>query len=221
MALIKCRECGKEISSEAKACPNCGCPVNMILQEDKAVKEKNGKAGCCSGCLIGVLIFVILMAVCSVMGDKYISEAEQQMQTQTPTVNTVFNAPAFINRSDERTFTEQELINVMGEPDSIEEWNFISSTGLEYPIKTLYYDGNEYKFHNDTLRRITLVNPIEYKSVNDFLDMFGCKKYANTTINDTGAAYRAYNCGVHDLWIGYENGKTTWVHISYSDLFEK
>lgn len=27
MALIKCPECGKEISSMAKACPNCGCPV--------------------------------------------------------------------------------------------------------------------------------------------------------------------------------------------------
>ena len=25
--LIKCIECGKEISSRASACPNCGCPV--------------------------------------------------------------------------------------------------------------------------------------------------------------------------------------------------
>ena len=27
MALIKCPECGKEISSQAGACPNCGCPI--------------------------------------------------------------------------------------------------------------------------------------------------------------------------------------------------
>ena len=27
MALIKCAECGKEISSKASACPNCGCPI--------------------------------------------------------------------------------------------------------------------------------------------------------------------------------------------------
>lgn len=27
MALIKCPECGKELSSLAKCCPNCGCPV--------------------------------------------------------------------------------------------------------------------------------------------------------------------------------------------------
>lgn len=27
MALIKCNECGKEISDTADKCPNCGCPV--------------------------------------------------------------------------------------------------------------------------------------------------------------------------------------------------
>ena len=27
MAIIKCRECGKEISDKALACPNCGCPI--------------------------------------------------------------------------------------------------------------------------------------------------------------------------------------------------
>lgn len=33
MALIKCAECGKEISDKANACPNCACPV-----EKKEVK---------------------------------------------------------------------------------------------------------------------------------------------------------------------------------------
>ena len=28
MALIKCSECGKEVSSKAKSCPNCGNPIN-------------------------------------------------------------------------------------------------------------------------------------------------------------------------------------------------
>lgn len=27
MAVVGCKDCGKEISSEAKACPSCGCPV--------------------------------------------------------------------------------------------------------------------------------------------------------------------------------------------------
>lgn len=28
MALIKCPECGKSISSMATACPDCGCPIS-------------------------------------------------------------------------------------------------------------------------------------------------------------------------------------------------
>ena len=31
MALINCRECGKEYSSQATACPNCGCPTTNNL----------------------------------------------------------------------------------------------------------------------------------------------------------------------------------------------
>lgn len=34
MALIKCSECGKEVSSKAKVCPNCGNPIAI----DKTVK---------------------------------------------------------------------------------------------------------------------------------------------------------------------------------------
>lgn len=39
MALIKCNECGKEISDKAKTCPNCGCPVNK--NQSKASAKKN------------------------------------------------------------------------------------------------------------------------------------------------------------------------------------
>lgn len=28
MALIKCPECGKQISDRAASCPNCGCPIS-------------------------------------------------------------------------------------------------------------------------------------------------------------------------------------------------
>lgn len=34
MALIKCPECGKEISDRASSCPNCGCPISQTTQAD-------------------------------------------------------------------------------------------------------------------------------------------------------------------------------------------
>lgn len=48
MAIIKCVECGKEISDMEKACPECGCPVSEslkaapMLQEDGAEEFGNG-----------------------------------------------------------------------------------------------------------------------------------------------------------------------------------
>ena len=47
MALIKCEECGKEISSKAKTCIYCGCPVEEIKEEKEVIvkKETNSNKG--------------------------------------------------------------------------------------------------------------------------------------------------------------------------------
>ena len=37
MALIKCSECGKEISDKAAACVHCGCPVSVSKAEEKQI----------------------------------------------------------------------------------------------------------------------------------------------------------------------------------------
>lgn len=40
MALIKCPECGKEISDKASSCPNCGCPSSEFLLSTTDYEEK-------------------------------------------------------------------------------------------------------------------------------------------------------------------------------------
>lgn len=68
MALIYCRECGKEMSANATACPNCGNP-NTLTKEGKHaeikrksdIDTKNGTiAIVCT--IVGVLLFWILVA---------------------------------------------------------------------------------------------------------------------------------------------------------------
>ena len=39
MAIIKCKECGKDVSDKASVCPNCGCPIN-VSEYDDVVKIK-------------------------------------------------------------------------------------------------------------------------------------------------------------------------------------
>lgn len=67
MALIKCPECGKEVSSGATSCPNCGHPISPQKGTVTVVKEK--KKGSCLSKIIGfILIIVILAAIGSALG---------------------------------------------------------------------------------------------------------------------------------------------------------
>ena len=40
MAMLKCPECGEYVSEFARACPNCGCPMSDIAQENQ-VDDRN------------------------------------------------------------------------------------------------------------------------------------------------------------------------------------
>lgn len=56
MAIIKCEECGKEVSSKAKACPNCGFNVA------RSITNKN-QLGCLSTAMVVLFMLLIGMTV--------------------------------------------------------------------------------------------------------------------------------------------------------------
>jgi len=57
MSLIKCSECGKEVSSKAQSCPGCGNPIKPAPPpEVKVVTASGGGGGC------GVVLFLLLAA---------------------------------------------------------------------------------------------------------------------------------------------------------------
>lgn len=45
MAQIKCPECGNEISSLAKSCPNCGCPINSGTEKSNQSENRCQECG--------------------------------------------------------------------------------------------------------------------------------------------------------------------------------
>lgn len=65
MALIKCPECGKEISNKAKACPSCGCPLELpkesttIAAHSSVAPPKRKKK---HGCLITFIVLLVVSA---------------------------------------------------------------------------------------------------------------------------------------------------------------
>lgn len=65
MALRTCKECGKEVSSRADKCPNCGAPV------------KRKGIGCCGGILILLFIGIIASAIIPIIaGKNYVEQRE-------------------------------------------------------------------------------------------------------------------------------------------------
>tara|TARA_B100000579_G_scaffold173244_1_gene141217 strand:+ start:475 stop:777 length:303 start_codon:yes stop_codon:yes gene_type:complete len=61
MSLIKCSECGKEISDKATTCPNCGCPT-VAFEKAKKIKEGN-REQVVAGLLVGAVVIGLFGAV--------------------------------------------------------------------------------------------------------------------------------------------------------------
>ncbi len=77
MALIKCPECGKEISDKAGACPHCGCPIGNTTQPMQNNDGKSNKGS--KKILIGVV------AVVAIAGTGYyfgIAKPQQHLAEQ-------------------------------------------------------------------------------------------------------------------------------------------
>lgn len=69
MALIKCKECGHEVSDRATACPNCGCPIagetpeaqNDVIEAEPVYYEEEESTNKWLYVIIGVLVAIIIM----------------------------------------------------------------------------------------------------------------------------------------------------------------
>lgn len=61
MALIKCDDCGREISQSAKNCIGCGKPIIANEKSETVVERKGGKFE-----MIGTLLILGSMGGCSV-----------------------------------------------------------------------------------------------------------------------------------------------------------
>jgi len=78
MALIKCGECGKEISDKAPACPGCGNPINGggQIKEKVIVIEQTSKIWKAYQLIFGITFLVGLFMAFSHAGSKIPADIE-------------------------------------------------------------------------------------------------------------------------------------------------
>jgi hypothetical protein len=66
MALIKCPECGAEVSSLAEECPKCAYPINVVIYGKSIISSKQLRFDLMEGYIflaVGVLIVMLAKSV--------------------------------------------------------------------------------------------------------------------------------------------------------------
>lgn len=85
MAMTKCRECGQAVSSDAKACPNCGA-------RDPSTSSYITTA--VGGCLFLIVVTFVMIKGCDALKHRSGAPSHQQIlaQEQTATTSSVLSA---------------------------------------------------------------------------------------------------------------------------------
>ena len=91
MALIECRECGHEVSTKAKSCPNCGAI------------QKNER-GCSYYFVIGILFLVILIIYGSIM-DNFSPQT-------TRTIHPASSSKKNLSINKKKTYSEGKTVSI-------------------------------------------------------------------------------------------------------------
>ena len=110
MALIKCPDCGKEVSSFATACPNCGCPVESEDNKPNeqgidGIKEKDVKkrwiiiAAIVALSAVAIIIALLTAHKSDVLGSDGMSLISKKPNVMLPSITNNGVEPFVLGRS--------------------------------------------------------------------------------------------------------------------------
>lgn len=155
MALIKCNECGKEISDKASSCPNCGCPItaekeDVIKNLDETTNtDKNSKKNKKSSLfiIIVVIAIVVLCGICLIFSNKetetsHTTSTEQSNSTETTLdkTTTAIDINKITSLDEIKTFAMNDVQNEIN--------------ALTTEKEALILEINSYNLYKDNLKKV-------------------------------------------------------------------
>ncbi len=177
------------------------------MSKKELTKEQKKKAN-----KFTIIFMIIVIGIVATVFAKYMNKVAEKVD--------IYFDPLEFQISDNgtnRTLTEEEIIQKLGEPTSSEEWKYEKANGNYFMLKTLTYQKNSDSYREyiinlapdgtNNLIRINLYEKIPYKNKYAILKMFNLHEYKNSKIDDKNVYYRAKNVGVYDFWIPSMNDK--------------
>jgi uncharacterized membrane protein YvbJ len=67
MAMMKCIECGKEISDQARTCPNCGHPSDREVKMQR-VQDTNQQSSRVGRVIVGIIMMILAFVIITSIG---------------------------------------------------------------------------------------------------------------------------------------------------------
>mgnify|MGYP004530369337 FL=1 len=181
MALIKCAECGKEISNKATTCPNCGCPIEKEKKKVRIVKigkyalrcavfidnQSIGQVGVGSQKSIELMLPI---------GTHYISTITQvkNQDTLIGTDGTNIMTTSITASTSQEQDGKQFEINESDELIEIEiltKASFTGSTGRCVVGNINKYDKTNISAKNEELKKISKNQQVRKQATNMILDI--------------------------------------------------
>lgn len=134
MAMIKCPECGKEVSDKASTCPSCGCPVNG---QKKGVDPKIIIAVVAVAIIAVIVILVIPKGNNSNVETKTVTnEVVEEPQVKSETMDMLFDLSSYIGKAEDDVIDEiKQKYNAEIKP--LEMWYTVTSDFVS--LKNVYF----------------------------------------------------------------------------------
>ncbi|WP_312129689.1 hypothetical protein [Lysinibacillus capsici] len=160
----------------------------------------------CLGALIGLILMIVLIMVIGGNSNNEDNKSEKDKE----------QSKVIIDATQFSRINTAKLVEIMGEPESIDEYMWlVPSTGKEIPAKTYIYENNRYEFMviEDTVTRMNVYSgkymgyddtTLKFKNEDDLFAIFNIKTNQNLKkIADTGAAlrYTPVSDNIAELWV--------------------
>ena len=224
MALIKCFECGKEISDTSKKCIHCGAKIKKVkIKKNKEVNKSKKKLILISLSII-IVIGIILTLFILFKEDTVQTNLRDETKNQVEIINEYINIRERPNISSDiiGKVYQGEIYDVLSENTTSEyKWIEIETSngikgyisGIEDYVKKLYLD-NELNEDEPTIDNSITNNEDTNEKPNNVDNNQNINNESNDTNNDTKDPITIKNIWMENEGGTFKVGDTITIHAT-------